>query len=262
VRGGGRKEVFQDLQQPAGMKKREGVPMVLDVNQLNVFIKASKILCDVSLSVGEEEVERNIGRNGAGKTTTLKTIMGFLKPASGTVTFLDRDITGLAPFEVANLGIGFAPEESGIFPDLTVAENIEIATWQRRSSRSPQERTALAYEVFPALTKYRDRKGTQMSGGERKMLSVARALAMDPRLFLLDECFEGLSPIIVPKIAESIHEIVKMGHSVVMAESNIYHVPDFTDKLYVIERGEIIFSGKPIELKDQKAVLKIVSGTA
>jgi branched-chain amino acid transport system ATP-binding protein len=234
--------------------------MILELNQLNVFIKTSHILHDVSLSVGEREVVCLIGRNGAGKTTTLKTIMGFLRPESGSVTFMDREITGLPTHQIANLGIGFAPEESGIFPDLTVEENIEIATWQRQSSHSPEERTALAYEVFPALTKYRNRKGTQMSGGERKMLSVARALAMDPHLFLLDECFEGLSPIIVPKIAESIHEIVKMGHSIILAESNIYHVPDFTDTLYVIERGEIIFSGKPIELKDDKAVLKIVSG--
>jgi branched-chain amino acid transport system ATP-binding protein len=236
--------------------------MILELDRLNVFIKTSHILHDVSLSVGEREVVCLIGRNGAGKTTTLKTIMGFLRPASGSVRFMDRDITGLPTHEIANRGIGFAPEESGIFPDLTVEENIEIATWQRQSSHLPAQRTALAYEVFPALEKYRNRKGTQMSGGERKMLSVARALAMDPHLFLLDECFEGLSPIIVPKIAESIHEIVKMGHSIVLAESNIYHVPDFTDKLYVIERGEIIFFGKPIDLKEDKAVLKIVSGAA
>jgi branched-chain amino acid transport system ATP-binding protein len=236
--------------------------MILEVKQLNVFIKTSHILRDVSFSVGEKEVVCLIGRNGAGKTTTLKSIMGFLKPESGSVKFMDREITGLPTYQIANMGIGFAPEESGIFPDLTVEENIEIATWQRQSTHSPEERTALAYDVFPTLTKYRQRKGTQMSGGERKMLSVARAMAMDPHLFLLDECFEGLSPIIIPKIAESIHEIVKRGHSIVLAESNIYHVPDFTDKLYVIERGEVIFAGKPIELKNEKSVLKIVSGAA
>lgn len=236
--------------------------MILEIDQLNVFIKTSHILRNVSLSVGKEEVVCLIGRNGAGKTTTLKTVMGFLKPESGRVHFMGQEITGLPTHQIANLGIGFAPEESGIFPDLTVEENIEIATWQRPSSHPPEERTDLAYKVFPALTKYRKRKGTQMSGGERKMLSVARALAMDPHLFLLDECFEGLSPIVVPKIAESIQEIAKMGHSIVLAESNIYHVPDFTDRLYVIERGEIIFAGKPIELKNDKAVLKIVSGAA
>ncbi len=244
------------------MSERQGEPMILELRQLNVFIKTSHILRDVSLSVGEKEVVCLVGRNGAGKTTTLKTIMGMLKPASGGITFMNGEITGLPTHRIANLGIAFAPEESGIFPDLTVEENIEMATWQRQSSHSPEERISLAYEVFPALTKYRHRKGTQMSGGERKMLSVARALAMDPHLFLIDECFEGLSPIIVPRIAESIHEIVRMGHSIIMAESNIYHVPDFTDRLYVIERGEIIFSGKPIELKDNKPVLKIVSGAA
>ena len=236
--------------------------MILEVKQLNVFIKTSHILRDVSFAVGEKEVVCIIGRNGAGKSTTLKTIMGFLKPESGSIRFMDREIIGMPTFQIANMGIGFAPEESGIFPDLSVEENIEMATWQRQSAHSPEERTSLAYDVFPALTKYRKRKGTQISGGERKMLSVARALAMDPHLFLLDECFEGLSPIVIPKIAESIHEIVKMGHSIVLAESNIYHIPDFTDKLYVIERGEIIFSGKPIDLKNDKAVLKIVSGAA
>ena len=130
--------------------------MILELDKLNVFIKTSHILHDVSLSVDERQVVCLIGRNGAGKTTTLKTVMGFLRPASGSVKFRDQDITGLSTHEIANMGIGFAPEESGIFPDLTVEENIEIATWQRQSQHSPEERIALAYEVFPALTKRYD----------------------------------------------------------------------------------------------------------
>ena len=175
---------------------------------------------------------------------------------------MGQEIAGIAPYKIALMGIGYAPEESGIFADLTTLENIEIATWSRESSRTPEDRIKLAYSVFPALERYRARKGTQISGGERKMLSVARALALDPHLFLLDECFEGLSPAIIPQIAASIHEIAKMGHSILLAESNIYHVPDFTDKIYVIERGEIIFSGTPEELKKDKAVLKVVAGAA
>jgi len=160
------------------------------------------------------------------------------------------------------MGIGYAPEESGIFGDLTTSENIEIATWSRPSSCKEEERINLAYSVFPALERYRMRKGTQISGGERKMLSVARALALDPHLFLLDECFEGLSPAVIPQIATSIHRIAQMGHSILLAESNIYHVPDFADRLYVIERGEIIFAGTPEDLKKDKTVLKIVAGAA
>jgi branched-chain amino acid transport system ATP-binding protein len=236
--------------------------MILDVDNINVFIKASQILRDVSIEIGEKEVVSLIGRNGAGKTTTLRSIMGFLQPKSGGIRFMGQEIAGIAPYKIGLMGIGYAPEESGIFADLTTFENIEIATWSRESSRTPEDRIKLAYSVFPALERYRARKGTQISGGERKMLSVARALALDPHLFLLDECFEGLSPAIIPQIAASIHEIAKMGHSILLAESNIYHVPDFTDRIYVIERGEIIFSGTPEELKKDKAVLKVVAGAA
>lgn len=236
--------------------------MILKLDKINVFIKASHILRNVSLDVGENEVICLIGRNGAGKTTTLRSIMGFLQPKSGNIRFIDQEIIGMAPYKIALTGIGYAPEESGIFADLTTSENIEIATWNRETSRKAEERIKLAYSVFPSLERYRARKGTQISGGERKMLSIARALALDPRLLLLDESFEGLSPTIIPQIAESIHEIAKMGRSILLVESNIYHVPDFTDRLYVIERGEIIFAGKPEELKNDRAVLRIVAGSA
>jgi branched-chain amino acid transport system ATP-binding protein len=235
---------------------------MLEVKNINVFIKASHILTNVSIEVGENEMVCLIGRNGAGKTTILRTIMGFLKPESGSIRFMGKEIMGLAPYEIALMGMGYAPEESEIFAELTTLENIEIATWTRKTSRQAEERIKLAYSVFPALERYKARRGTQISGGERKMLSIARALAMDPHMLLLDESFEGLSPAIIPQIAESIHEIAKMGHSILLAESNIYHVPDFTDRLYVIERGEIIFSGKPEELMNDKAVLRIVAGAA
>jgi len=236
--------------------------MILEVEQINVFIKASQVLRNVSVDLGEKEVVCLIGRNGAGKTTTLRAIMGFLRPKSGHIRFMGQEIMGMPSYRIAQMGIGYAPEESGIFADLTTSENIEIATWSRPSSRREEERINLAYSVFPALERYRGRKGTQISGGERKMLSVARALALDPHLFLLDECFEGLSPAIIPQIAASIQQIAKMGHSLLLAESNIYHVPDFADRLYVIVRGEIIFAGMPEDLKKDKAVLKIVAGAA
>jgi len=235
---------------------------MLEITNINVFIKASHILRNVTMEVGDKEVVCLIGRNGAGKTTMLKSIMGFLRPESGRIKFMGKEIAGMAPYEIALMGIGYAPEESEIFADLTTLENIEIATWMRETSRPSEERIKLAYSVFPSLERYKLRKGTQISGGERKMLSIARALALDPHFFLLDESFEGLSPAIIPQIAESIQEIAKMGHSILLAESNIYHVPDFTDRLYVIERGEIVFSGKPEELKNNKAVLKIVAGAA
>jgi branched-chain amino acid transport system ATP-binding protein len=235
--------------------------MILSVNAIDVSIQLSHILHGVSLEVGEGEVACLIGRNGAGKTTTLRTIMGYLKPENGTIYFKDTNITGKKAYEIGGMGIGYAPEDSGIFPDLTIEENIEISTWTRATDKSGEERLNLAYEVFPVLKDYKRRRGTHLSGGERKMLSIARALALDAELFLLDEPFEGLAPALVTQVADSIQKITKLGPSIMISESNIYHVPDFANRLYVVERGEIIFSGKPEEVAKEKDTLKIIAGT-
>jgi branched-chain amino acid transport system ATP-binding protein len=235
---------------------------MLSLTRLNVYIQASHILRDVSIEVNERELVCLVGRNGAGKTTTLRTIMGYLKPASGTIAFKGRPLAGLPTHAIAAMGIGFSPEESAIFGDLTVAENIEIATWTRPGGRPAAERIALAYQVFPNLRGYAARGGTQLSGGERKMLAIARALALDPEMLLLDEPFEGLSPAILPTISESIGAITKLGHSILLAESNIHHVPEHASRLYVIDRGEIVFAGKPEEAYRDPAVLQIIGGAA
>jgi branched-chain amino acid transport system ATP-binding protein len=235
---------------------------MLSLERLNVYIEASHILRDVSLAVGERELVCLVGRNGAGKTTTLRAIMGYTAPASGAIAFQGRSLAGLGTAAVARLGVGFAPEDGGVFGELTVAENIEIATWTRPTARPAAERIALAYALFPALRPYAGRRGTQLSGGERKMLSIARALALDPEMLLLDEPFEGLSPAIIPAIGEGIHAITRMGRSILLAESNIHHVPEFADRLYVIERGEIIFAGPPAEVHRDEAVLRVIGGAA
>ena len=235
---------------------------MLDVRGIDVFIQASQILRRVSLEVREREVVCLVGRNGAGKTTTLRTIMGYHRPRAGEVRFRDTELSGRRTFEIARLGLGFSPEEGAIFSDLTVAENIEISTWTRPEGRPAAERLALAYEVFPVLRRYAARKGPEMSGGERKMLSIARALALDPELLLLDEPFEGLSPAILPTVAAGIGEITQRGHAILMAESNIHHVPDFATRLYVIERGEIIFAGPPDGVRRDAAVLRVIGGHA
>jgi branched-chain amino acid transport system ATP-binding protein len=235
--------------------------MLLAVDGIEVFIKSSRILRGVSLAVDAGEVVCLIGRNGAGKTTTLRTVMGFLKPEKGWVRFRGADITGRPTHEIGRMGIGYAPEDSAIFPDLTTHENIEISTWTRTTGRTQEERLKLAYEVFPVLQKYRQRKGTHMSGGERKMLSIARALALDAELFLLDEPFEGLAPALVIQVAGSIQQMATLGPAILISESNIYHVPDFAQRLYVIERGEVIFTGKPEDVAREREVLKIIAGT-
>ena len=233
---------------------------MLKVEAVDVFIQSSHILRRVSLEVHDREVVCLVGRNGAGKSTTLRAIMGYLRPRAGRILFRDEEIHRRHTHEIARRGLAFAPEDSGIFPDLTVAENIEIATWTQPGGRPAAERIERAYEVFPVLRKYRARKGPEMSGGERKMLSVARALALDPAMLLLDEPFEGLSPAIIPTVSQGLAEITQRGHAILLAESNIHHVPAFATRLYVIERGEIIFGGPPEAVRADAATMRVIGG--
>jgi branched-chain amino acid transport system ATP-binding protein len=234
---------------------------MLALERVTVDVQGSRILNEVALEVGQRELVCLVGRNGAGKTTTLRTIMGYLRPAGGAITFRGTSLVGRPTHAIAALGIGFAPEESEVFGDLTVAENIEIATWTRPTARSAAERIDRAYAVFPRLRQYTHRGGTQLSGGERKMLSLARALALDPDLLLLDEPFEGLAPAIVPAIVDAIAAMTRLGHSILLSESNIHHVPEQATRLYVIERGEIIFRGTQAEARREPTVLGIIGGT-
>ena len=184
--------------------------------------------------------------------------MGYRRPAAGTITLGGETIAGLPTHAIAARGVGYAPEESGVFGDLTVAENIELPTWTRPGGRPAAERVARAYDVFPRLRGFAARGGTQLSGGERKMLSIARALALDPALLLLDEPFEGLSPAIIPQLGESIAAIARLGPAILLAESNIHHVPVYATRLYVIERGEIVFAGRPEELRRRPDLARII----
>ena len=235
---------------------------MLEVSEIDVYIESSHILRRVSLEVSSGQVACLVGRNGAGKTTTLRAIMGYRRPRAGRIALRGQEIQGRRPHEIAQRGVGYSPEDSGIFADLTVAENIEIATWTRRGGRPAAERLDLAYRVFPVLRKYAARKGPEMSGGERKMLSIARALALDPEILLLDEPFEGLSPAIIPSVSDGIASITELGHAILMAESNIHHVPAFAARLYVIERGEIIYAGRPDEVRADRAVMRVIGGAA
>jgi branched-chain amino acid transport system ATP-binding protein len=234
---------------------------MLRVENLVVDIQGSRVLRGVSIEVEAGELVCLVGRNGAGKTTTFRTIMGFCKPVHGAIRFEGDDATRRRPHQMAQRGVGYAPEESEVFGDLTVAENIAMPTWTCPGGRAAQARIDDAYRIFPGLARYSDRGGHVLSGGERKMVSIARALALDPKLLLLDEPTEGLSPVIVPQILGGLARIRALGHAILIAESNLYHVPDATDRLYVIERGEIIFAGSPAASRDA-AVARIIEGTA
>jgi branched-chain amino acid transport system ATP-binding protein len=234
---------------------------MLSVRDLSVDIQGNRVLRGISFEVNAGEIVCLVGRNGAGKTTTFRTIMGFRRPVSGSIDFDGQSLIGRRPFEIARMGIGFSPEESEVFGDLTVAENIAMPTWITDNARSGEERIADAYSVFPRLERYRERGGQALSGGERKMVSIARAFALGPKLLLLDEPTEGLSPAIVPSIVDGLANIRGFGHSIFIAESNVHHVPEFTDRLYVIERGEIIFAGKPSDARKDPATLRVIEGT-
>jgi branched-chain amino acid transport system ATP-binding protein len=234
---------------------------MLSVRDLSVDIQGNRVLRGISFEVNAGEIVCLVGRNGAGKTTTFRTIMGFRRPAAGCIDFEGQSLIGRRPFEIARTGIGFAPEESEVFGDLTVAENIAMPTWTTENARSGEERIADAYRVFPRLERYRERGGQALSGGERKMVSIARAFALGPKLLLLDEPTEGLSPAIVPSIVDGLAKIRDFGHCIFIAESNVHHVPEFTDRLYVIERGEIIFAGRPSDARKDPATLRVIEGT-
>ena len=233
---------------------------MLELSNVKVDIQGSRILNGISLSVAAGELVCLVGRNGAGNTTTFRSIMGYRRPLSGEMTFDGADLTKLPTWRIAQSGIGFSPEESEVYADLTVAENIELSTWTRPTGRPAQERIEEAYAVFPKLRQYLARGGAQLSGGERKMVSIARALTLDPKLLLLDEPFEGLSPAIIPLIAEGVASIRAMGKGVLMAESNVHHIPDYVDRLYVLERGELMFSGSLAEAHRDRDVMRVIAG--
>jgi len=234
---------------------------MLTLDKLVVDIDSSRILRGISLAVAAGQLVCLVGRNGAGKTTTFRSVMGMIRPVSGSIRFDGAEIAGLATHRIAQLGIGYSPEESQVFGDLSVAENIELPTWTRPQGRDAKTRIDLAYDVFPKLRQYAARGGNQLSGGERKMVSIARALTLDPRLLLLDEPFEGLSPAIIPSIAEGIAKVRQLGHGVLMAESNVHHIPDYADAMFVLERGEVIWHGKPGDDYPPE-VLRVIGGAA
>ena len=233
---------------------------MLNLSNLKVDIEGSRILNGISLSVGAGELVCLVGRNGAGKTTTFRSIMGYRRARSGGISFDGTDLTKLPTWQIAQRGIGFSPEESEVYTDLTVAENLELSTWTRPSGRSAGVRIEEAYAVFPKLRQYLGRGGGQLSGGERKMVSIARALTLDPKLLLLDEPFEGLSPAIIPLIAEGVASIRAMGKGVLIAESNVHHIPDYVDRIYVLERGEVMFSGTLAQARRDRDVMRVIAG--
>ena len=228
--------------------------MLLEVQGLHAYYGESHILHGISLAVGEGEAVCLLGRNGMGKTTVLRSIMGLATVSPGSVRFRGREITPLSTFERARLGIACVPENREIFPDLTVAENLQVAA----AVRPPRERgvPAAIDEYFPILRERRRQRGGSLSGGEQQMLAIARGLVAEPSLLLIDEFSEGLQPSIVHAISAVIREVNRRGAAVVLVEQNIRLALTLTARCYVLEKGQIIFDGTSERLAADPALLK------
>jgi branched-chain amino acid transport system ATP-binding protein len=241
-----------------------GRPAVLQVERIETFRGPAHILRAVSLSVQGDEAVCLVGRNGAGKTTTIESIMGLLPLRAGRVALGERDITRLPAHTRARLGIGYAPEDAGIFPDLTVEENFEISHWLAGSSggagRAPNDAYERIYALFPEIRQFLGRRGLYLSGGQKKMVAIARALMLAPSVLLLDEPFEGLAPVVVSRFIDAVKSIKAMGVSLLIAESNLANAARVADRLYAIDRGEIIFEGPPRSALDNAEVMKTLRG--
>jgi branched-chain amino acid transport system ATP-binding protein len=239
---------------------------VLEVKGIDTYRGPAHILYGVSLDVGEREVVCLVGRNGAGKTTTIESIMGFLPLRAGQITFNDEDLAGLPPHQRARRGIGYSPEDCGVFPELSVDENLMISRWlgdevaRKRDGKARVNPEEQAFSVFPEVKALLQRQGLHLSGGQRKMVAVARAMMLSPKLLLLDEAFEGLAPVVVNRFIEAVMKIKELGVSILMAESHLAAATRIGDRLYAIDRGEIIFHGLPKDALADEKVVKALRG--
>ncbi len=226
---------------------------MLALENVDAYYGDSHILRGVSLTVRQGEVVCLLGRNGAGKTTTVMTVMGYLHPRNGTIRFNGQNIETLAPYEVARLGFGLVPQERGIFPSLTVRENLTVFA---RTGRDAYWTLQRIFALFPNLQKRERNLGFQLSGGEQQMLSIARALLLNPSLLLLDEPSEGLAPMIVKEIIEVLKRLKDEGLAILLVEQNLRAALAVADRHHVMNKGEICFTGSSTELENNESVLR------
>ncbi len=229
---------------------------MLRLTKVNTYYGDSHVLFDISFSVEQGEMVALVGRNGVGKTTTMMTIMGLVPPRSGSITFKGREIAGLKPFQIARLGIGFVPEERWIFPNLTVHQNLIMGIKPGQKPDPSGWTLEKVYERFPALAARRQHKAGVLSGGEMQMLTIARTLMGNPELVLIDEPTEGLAPLIVREVTEIIREINQRGTTVVLVEQKLSVCLALAERIHVLSKGQIVWSGTPSELEGAEEVRK------
>ena len=237
-------------------------PIVLEVRDLHTAYGLSRVLFGVSLEVGAGECVCLLGRNGVGKTTTMRSIIGLTPPSAGRIVWKGTDITGWPAYRVVRAGIGFVPEDRRIFADLTVWENLDVASRARRSAAGPPAPEAgprqwsieRVLELFPQLGGLARRNGGYLSGGEQQMLTIARTLMGNPELLLLDEPSEGLAPLVVDHLREQVARLKREGLTILLAEQNVGFSLELADRVYVLEKGAIRFSGPAARLREDEAL--------
>ena len=226
---------------------------LLELDQVHAAYGLSRVLFGISLEVQEGECVCLLGRNGVGKTTTMRTVMGLTPSSAGRVRFKSRDITGWPPHRIARAGIGLVPEDRRIFAELTVWENLDVG--QRAAARRGRWTVDGVLELFPALAALRDRQGGFLSGGEQQMLTIARTLTGNPELLLLDEPSEGLAPLVVEALLAKVRELKAQGLTILLAEQGVDFSLALADRVYVLEKGTVRYSGEAASLRADRELL-------
>lgn len=228
----------------------EGGREMLTINQMDTYYGESRVICGLNLEVFSGKIVCLIGRNGVGKSTTLKSIMGLVKTPSGSICLNEQDIIRLKPYDRARLGIGYVPQGRDIFPQMTVEENIQLGLQPRGGKGNVPD---YVRELFPVLKKFAKRRGGDLSGGQQQQLAIARALASEPELLILDEPTEGIQPSIIEDIGAAIRKVNQMRNlTILIVEQYLEFVLGISDYIYVMEKGAIILEGKTNELKAEQ----------
>jgi branched-chain amino acid transport system ATP-binding protein len=233
---------------------------MLEVSNLDVFYGKAQALRGVSLRVNEGEIVALVGANGAGKTTLLNTISGLLRPASGSVEFLDKRIDRLAPHKIMKLGICQIPEGRKLFSDMTVGENLEMGAYSSEAWKRRKETLEQVYKIFPVLKERRRQSAKKLSGGERQMVAIGRGLMSSPRLCMFDEPSYGLAPKLFSEVLGVIKHLREQGITIFLVEQNVRNTLETADRAYVIENGHIVLEGKGKDLLQDELVKKAYLG--
>jgi branched-chain amino acid transport system ATP-binding protein len=230
--------------------------MILEVKDINTYYGTSHILFDVSLSIDRGETVCLLGRNGAGKTTTVRSIIGLTPPRSGSINFHGEELRGKPPYYIAQKGMGYVPDNRLIFPDLTVRENLDLASKLPKNFEGQPWSVDKIYELFPLLKKLDSNLGGYLSGGEQQALTVGRTLMGNPDLLLLDEPVEGLAPLVVKDLGKQIVKLKDMGETILFSEQNVKFATMTAERAFVIDKGKIRYQGSIEELSTNKEIKK------